>query len=227
MRVIVLLCWLALPAGGLLYQVDQPVPVSLGHGEYWAEARLWGSGGVLLRLAVGLFERVTLGMSYGGNRIIGNDSVQLFDRWRPDFQARLALLREAGYVPDLVLGFDSQGYDDCVRGRFLVREPGVYLAAGKTVDVTRSYFQLAVSYQQGLNGSVAVSELLPGGLELIAEYDPALNDRTDRGRGFLNAGLAWTVDRRVRLGFALRDILGNRVETVRNRVFSVALVNRF
>ncbi len=227
MRTVILLACLSLPAPGLLYQVDQPVPISLAHAEYYGEARLWGSGGVMVRFAVGLFERVTLGMSYGGNGIIGNDPIRFFDRFRPDFQARLALLQEKGYVPNLALGFESQGYDDCRDTRFRVREKGGYLCAGKTIDASKTYFQLGVNYWQGLNGFAAVNQLLPGGLEIIAEYDPAFNDRTGEGRGFLNAGLAWTFASKVRLGLALRDILSNKEETALNRTFTVSIVDRF
>jgi hypothetical protein len=227
MRAAIIIACLAMPAFGLLYQIDQPVPISLAHAEYWGEARLWGSGGILVRFAVGLFDRVTLGMSYGGNGIIGTDSVRFFDRYRPDFQARLALLLEKGYVPNLSLGFESQGYDDCRNKKFAVREKGAYLCAGKTIDASRTYIELGANYWQGFDGFVAVNQLLPGGIEVVAEYDPAFNDGTDRGRGFLNVGLAWTFAGKVRLGFSLRDILGNKPQTELNRTFSISLVDHF
>lgn len=218
-------------ASGLavLYNVDQPVPVSLAHGEYYAGVRLWGSGGVMARLGVGLFNRLTLGLSYGGNQIIGSAKPAFFGRHRPEIQARLAILEEMGYVPNLLLGFDSQGYDDYVDSAFQVREKGGYLCVGKTIDVSRTYCVLGVNYWQGFNGFAAVNQLLPGNVELIVEYDPAINDREAevKKRGFLNFGLAWTFGEKMRLCAGLRDVLGNRDETRLNRVFELSINNAF
>ncbi len=213
----------------ILYNVDQPVPVSLAHGEYYASVRLWGSGGVMARLGVGLFNRLTLGLSYGGNWIIGTAKPAFFGRHRPEIQARLAILEEMGYVPNLLLGFDSQGYDDYDDSAFQVREKGGYLCVGKTIDVSRTYCVLGANYWQGFNGFAAVNQLLPGNVELIVEYDPAFNDKTAgvKKRGFLNFGLAWTFGEKMRLCAGLRDVLGNRVETRLNRVFELSINNSF
>src|SRR5512136_2659909 len=99
MRVVLLVLAAVLPASAILYNIDQPVPISLAHAEYYVSGRLWGDGGIMMRFGVGLFDRVTLGMSYGGDSIIGAHKPAFFDRYRPDFQARLAILQEQGYVP--------------------------------------------------------------------------------------------------------------------------------
>src|SRR5512138_2891737 len=112
MRIIMALLVVVVPASAIIYNLDQPVPISLAHAEYYVSARLWGSGGIMMRFGLGLFDRVTLGMSYGGNYIIGNATPQFYGRHRPDFQARVAILQEQGYVPNLVLGFENQGYDN-------------------------------------------------------------------------------------------------------------------
>jgi hypothetical protein len=229
MRIVLLVLAASLPASAILYNIDQPVPISLAHAEYYASARLWGDGGVMVRFGLGLFDRVTLGMSYGGDRVIGNDKPQFYDRYRPDFQARLAILQEMGYAPNLVLGFESQGYDGCVSEEYQVREKGGYLCYGKTLDAMRTHFQVGVNYWNGWDGFAAVNALLPGNVELIAEYDPAFNDRDDEteGRGFLNFGIGWTFAERVRMVLGLRDVLGNREETRLNRVFEISINERF
>ena len=227
MRIILSVLVVCLPANAILYNIDQPVPISLAHAEYYVSARLWGRGGVMMRFGLGLFDRVTLGMSYGGNNIIGAQKPEFFDRYRPEFQARLAILREQGYVPNVVVGFESQGYDDCIRQEYLVREKGGYLCVGKTMDVIRTHCQLGVNYWNGLDGFLALNALLPGNVELIAEYDPALNDKTDANRGFLNFGIGWTFAEKVRMVLGLRDILGNRDDTRLNRVFEISFNERF
>jgi len=227
MRIVLLVLAAALPASAILYNIDQPVPISLAHAEYYADARLWGDGGIMMRFGIGLFDRVTLGMSYGGDSIIGSHRPAFFDRYRPEFQARLAILQEQGYVPNAVLGFESQGYDRCESQEYQVREKGGYLCVGKTVDAIRTHCQLGLSYWKGLDAFAALNMLLPGSVELIGEYDPAFNDTTDRNRGFLNFGIGWTFAEKVRMVVALRDILGNRDATKLNRILDISLNERF
>ncbi len=220
---------LTMPAGAILYQIDQPVPISLAHGEFYAGLRLWGEGGLLARFGVGLFDRLTMGMSYSANRITGGDKPEL-SRPRPEFFVRFAALKEAGFVPDLVVGFESQGYDYCTGEQFTVKEKGLVLAVGKTVELTRTYFEAGVNWWQGFNGFLALNQLLPGNVELIAEYDPAINtlpqNASWRG-GWLNIGIAWTFQERVRLSFCLRDILKNNERTHLNRIIEISINEHF
>jgi len=229
MRFVFLLLAAALPASAILYNVDQPVPISLAHAEYYLSGRLWGNGGVLMRFGLGLFDRLTLGMSYGGNSVLGAEAPKFFDRYRPDLQARIAILQEQGYVPNLVLGFDSQGYDDCSLKVYKVPEKGGYLCVGKTVEVISTHCQLGVNYWDGFDGFLALNALLPGDVELIAEYDPAFNNHDEqlRHRGFLNFGVAYTLAERVRMVLALRDLLGALESTRLNRVFEISYVEQF
>jgi hypothetical protein len=229
MRVVLLVLVACLPASAILYNIDQPVPVSLAHGEYYVDARLWGEGGALVRFGVGLFDRVTLGMSYGGNRFLGNDTIRPYPR--PEFQARLAILSEDGYIPALVLGFESQGYDDTLGTSYQTLPRGGYLCAGKTIAPIRTFVQVGVSYWSTMDAFVVANCLLPGNVELIAEYDPALNDRRDiddywRG-GLLNFGVGWTFAEKVRLVLGLRDIIGNRPETHLSRILEISINDHF
>lgn len=229
MRIVLLILVACLPASAILYNIDQPVPISLAHAEYDISGRLWGSGGIMMRVALGLFDRITLGMSYGGDSILGAGKPKLYDRYRPDVQARVAILREQGYAPNMVLGFDSQGYDDCDSQKYQVREKGGYLCFGKTVDVISTHCQLGVNYWGGFDGFVALNTLLPGSAELILEYDPAFNDHdvTLQHRGFLNFGIGWTLAEKVRMVVGLRDILGNLPSNRLNRVLEISLNNHF
>jgi len=229
MRIILLVLAAALPASAVLYNIDQPVPISLAHAEYFISGRLWGNGGMMMRFGLGLWDRLTLGMSYGGNSILGEQKPRFFDRYRPDFQARVAILQEQGYTPNLVLGFETQGYDDCSLQVYQVREKGGYLCAGKTVDVIRTHCQLGLNYWGGFDGFLALNTLLPGKVELMLEYDPAFNDPNEEGRphtGFLNFGVGWTIAERVRMVLGLRDILGYKSETRLNRILEISYNER-
>ena len=229
MRIILLVLVACLPASAILYNIDQPVPISLAHAEYYISGRLWGSGGIMMRFGLGLWDRLTLGMSYGGDSILGAGTAKFFDRYRPDFQARIAILQEQGYTPNLVLGFESQGYDDCLGQKYRVREKGGYVCAGKTIDVIRTHCQLGVNYWGGFDGFLALNALIPGNVELMLEYDPAFNDPNEEGRphtGFLNFGVGWTIAERVRMVLGLRDILGYKSETRLNRILEISYNER-
>jgi len=219
-----------LPASAILYNIDQPVPISLAHAEYFISGRLWGNGGMMMRFGLGLWDRLTLGMSYGGNSILGEQKPRFFDRYRPDFQARVSILQEQGYTPNLVLGFETQGYDDCSLQVYQVREKGGYLCAGKTADAIRTHCQLGLNYWGGFDGFLALNTLLPGKVELMLEYDPAFNDHIEnRGLrpGYVNFGVGVTIAEKVRMVFGLRDIFGYKTATRLNRVLEVSVNDRF
>jgi len=211
-------------AFGSLYHIDQPVPRSLAHAEYYVGARLWGQGGALVRVGVGLFDRLTLGAAYGGDRLFGADEPVMHNR--PEFFGRGAILLEQGYFPDLVVGFESQGYDvQAEDGRYDILPKGGFLALGKTVEPTRTYVQAAVNYWERVNGFVVLSQYLPGGFDIVVEYDLSAND-SRRGYGYLNAGLAWTFNEQFRFGVSVRDVLGNGSSPV-NRVLDISFHDLF
>jgi hypothetical protein len=226
MRVILLLLLVCLPASAILYNVDEPVPISLANAEYYISGRLWGSSGIMVRFGIGLFDRVTLGMSYGGDSVLGPGTPRFFDRYRPDFQARVAILQEQGYTPNLVLGFESQGYDDCINRNYQVREKGGYLCVGKTIDAAHTHFQLGVNYWEGPDAWLALNTLLPNSVELMLEYDPAINDGVPNRRlnpGYVNFGVGWTIAEKVRMVIGLRDIFGYKAGLRFNRVLDISI----
>jgi len=227
MRLVLVLAVVWASAAGMLYNVDQPVPVSLAHAEYYVGVRLWGGGGALARFGIGLFDRMTLGVSFGGDSLIGADKPVMYPR--PEFFARGAILTEQGFFPDLAVGFESQGYDHYSSDQYGVYPKGGYVCLGKTVEPTRTYVQLGVNYWRGTSGFVVVNQLLPGSFEFVVEYDLALND--DRAEyesyGYLNLGLGWTFNEQLRFCVGLRDILGKCPAMKQNRVIDLSFRDLF
>ena len=226
MKALLVLVLLSAASRGFLYNVDQPVPVSLKHAEYYAGVRLWGEGGAMVRFGIGLFDRLTLGVAYGGNRLIGSAEPGMYPR--PEFLARGAILTEQGYFPDFIVGFESQGldhYDD----DYDVLPKGGYASLGKTITPTNTYVQLGVNYWRKVSGFAVVNQALPAGFEVMVEYDLGLNDNRPElaRRGYLNAGVGWTFNDQIRFSLGLRDILGNRDATRLNRVIDLSFRNHF
>jgi hypothetical protein len=195
------------PGSALLYNVDQPVPVSLAHGEYYIGIRLWGEGGAVARVAVGLFDRITVGASYGGDRFLGAQTPVLNPR--PEFLARAAILMEQGYIPDLAVGVETQGGNryDTLNNRYEILPTGGYVGFGKTIEASRTYLQLGVNYKSGVSGFAVINQLLPAGFEAVLEYDAALNDEERENLGYLNFGIGWTFGDKVRFCVGVRDLL--------------------
>ena len=66
------------------------------------------NGGVLPRLAVGLTDNFTIGMSYGFEKLIGNEKPTV-SRPKPEVQFKYRLFEETIGSPAVLLGLDTQG----------------------------------------------------------------------------------------------------------------------
>jgi len=230
-----LLLVLALPLSADLYYLDQPVPVSLKHGEFMVAGRLQSGGGIMTRASVGLFDRLTLGLSYGIDGFFGHGTPSLPPVEAVGFQGRGLVLEEGSWNPAMLVGFESQGYDgyDTAGKRFITLPPGGYLVLGKTIWSSRTEISIGANYwppayPSGFDGHLAVREFCFPDWDFILEYDLATNDRPDHYfPGLLNLAVARTINGNVNLKLALRDILSCHSNYGLNRVFDISFQQRF
>ncbi|MCS7249814.1 MAG: hypothetical protein N2323_04620 [candidate division WOR-3 bacterium] len=196
------------------YLIDNPSPIFLGHGEYLIGFRLQGNNGIMANFGIGLFDRLNMGISYSGESILGSGKPTFPEKRGPEFQFRLKLVGEETFVfPDIILGFDSQGfgsYDTNKKG-YSVPEKMFYLLLGKTIDITNTNFSGGVYYQDKVNFFISITQLLPNDFNVIFEYSSSFyeKERDIKNYGFLNAGIAWNFTEQVRFLFALREIIKN------------------
>lgn len=216
-----------------MYYIDQPVPVVLKHGEFGVAARLQTDGGMLARASVGLWDRLTLGVSYAADSIFGIGAPR-FNQPPVGFQARLLGLNEGTWYPSILGGYESQGYDGYLQGRYRTLPSGAYLALAKTFWSTRTEVSLGANYLPGFgfDGHLAVREFCLPDWDFLLEYDMGLNDTMRYSAlGLLNFGTAVTFNGNLTLRLALRDILNCRKQGVfrigLNRVFDIAFQQRF
>jgi hypothetical protein len=227
-----------LPLHADLYYLDHPVPVSLKHGEFMVAGRLQSAGGIMARAGVGLFDRLTLGLSYSVDSFFGPKPLSFPPLAAMGFQARLLGLEEGEINPAIMVGYESQGYDgyQTDKERFVTLPPGGYLVLGKTIWPSRTDISIGANYlppytetsPSGFDGHIAVREFYFPDWDFILEYDLALNDHGGRlATGLFNFAIARTINGNVALKLALRDILSCHTGNGLNRVFDISFQQHF
>jgi hypothetical protein len=203
------------------FLIDAPTAGMLPEGSFTLDLDFYQRGGVLCGLTFGLLQRLTVGLSYGGSRLIGSDEPD----WNklPGVNLKLRLFEESNELPAIAIGFDSQGRDGYVRAldRYLMKSPGFYAVA------SRNYAWLGdISMHGGVNyslergdddsdvsGFIGVEKSIGTSIALTAEYNLASNDSDNRalgkGRGYLNFGIRWSTGGGLTLGLNVKDVLRN------------------
>jgi len=201
--------------------VDMPTAGMQPKGSIALDADFYDHGGMLLGVSVGVFDRLSVGISYGGVGLIGSDPVVM--NQIPGFAVRFRPLEESIALPALVLGFDSQGrgYYDKSQSRYQVKSPGFFAVVSKNT-LFLGYLSLhgGVNYSLenadgngGANVFVGAEKTIGPFLSLTGEYNAALNDRTSnatgKGRGYVNIALDVSVGGGLTLGVDFKDLLEN------------------
>ena len=200
--------------------VDSPTAGLLPHGAFDLDLRIFPGGGVVAGLEAGLLHRLLLGVSFGGENIIGSGDVD----WYPklEFAAKYRIVEEGRVGPALAIGFDSQGlgaYQHADSGRrYAVKSKGLYLVSSKSyalLGVLGVHLGLNYSLErddgdEDLSGYVGLDKALNAGLSLRVEYDLAINDNQDNalnsGNGYLNAGIRWVFGHKLDIGFDVKNL---------------------
>jgi hypothetical protein len=198
----------------------------------------YGSG-LIAGVHMGLTDRLMLGLSYGGEGLIGSGSVY-WNRYRdviyPGVLVKYRIIEESTALPAFTIGFDNQGYGGpATAGQYgydgyIFKAPGFFVACSKSFMMMNK-LQLGfhgtlnhaiegsddMSWGNYLNAMMGVDIALNEELAIIAEYDFAWNDVTGPRndyfhlfRGFLNLGVRWAFTPNFHLQFDFRDILENK-----------------
>ncbi len=202
--------------------IDSPTASILPHGAYDMNLKLYAEGGVLSGIRVGLLDRIMFGFTFGGLNVLGTGAPD----WNPrvEFEFRGSLLAESYLGPAVALGFNSQGFGFYSGGfnRYQVKSKGFYCVA------TKHFLMLG---ELGINGGINYSlerddddeeldlffglrKSISPNLDLITDYDVALNDNSDHigfgeGKGYLSGGLLWRVSENYSMSFEFRNLLEN------------------
>lgn len=199
MRLIIPLFAFLSPLFGWLYYIDQPSHESLFHGEYLLSLRLQDENGMIGSGYAGLFDKFTIGLSYGGLRLLGNQTPEWYPR--VEFRSRVLILPETEIYPQIVFGFDSQGYGRYEEG-YEIPAKGFFLVIGKDFQL----FQVSLGVNRGVEKNKEFEGFCGGSLGIGTGFfflgDYSLQDNR------LNLGIESKFMETLSLRFSIRDIFG-------------------
>lgn len=206
------------------YLIDMPTAGIMDRGVVGVNTELLPFGTVIAKIEAGIFDNISIGLSYGGSNIIGSGDPDWYP-FPPGVNFRFRLMDETILTPSITLGFDTQGKGEYFNDqkRFAIKAPGIFAAASKNFALL-GYLSLhgTVNYSplenkdgdNFVNLMFGAEKTLGSAFSVLLEYNLALNDNsTDiygEGKGYLNFGVRWSIADGVTVGFDLRDLLENR-----------------
>ncbi len=204
------------------YLIDLPTAGVINRGFYSLSFEAMPYGVLVSRFDVGIFERFSIGISYGGSNIIGSGKIEFFKL--PGINVKLRFLDESLLLPAFAIGFDSQGkgfFDKSVN-RYEIKSPGFYIAASKNFELlgylgfhsVLNYSLERNDYDKDINLGLGFEKTLGEFISFIGEYNIAFNDNTGlsfgKGNGYLNFGFRFDIGDGLTIGIDFRDILKNK-----------------
>ena len=209
--------------------VDMPTAGTLPRGTFNIGLRLYAQGGALGYTDIGLSNRLMLGISYGGTKIVSNDNPD----WNPRiaFNLKFRVVDEMEVFPAITVGFSDQGHGPFISewDRFLFKSRGFYAVTSRSFY----FYKWTSSWHFGVNYSREYKEdddkdvnIFAGfdatfnyNLALLLEYDAAFNDDagdipeiSGKGRGYLNLSVKWLFAANLEMEVFAKDLLINRRE---------------
>lgn len=223
--------------GGMLeprFLVDMPTAGMPDKGSMVLDVSFYQEGGVLFGIGLGVLDRFSFGISYGGSRMIGAGSPVMNPI--PGVNARIRILEEGLVLPALAIGFDSQGKDGYLKdlSRYRVKSPGVFAAASKnygflgfmSIHGGINYCFERADGDRDINVFAGIEKTIGPVLSVILEYNFATNDNSNealgKGWGYINAAFRLMLGNGLTVGVNLKDLVKNGSDiTVANRTVSL------
>ncbi len=201
MSILIISILLYMPAGAQFF-IDSPSPTSLFQGDYNISLRLGPEGTMIARLSSVPFSGVSIGVSYGGEKILGYEDPLFYPNVGVEF--RVMVLEGSEVLPHIIIGYDSQGYD-WDGDVFRVFSKGFYSLCGKEMGLLKG--GAGINYNtaeemMGFFGGVIVN--LSQTFAIVGDY--SLYPEADESQ-FLALGLR-TYFEGILIQFSFRDITG-------------------
>jgi hypothetical protein len=208
--------------------VDCPTAGLLPRGSFDVDLRLFPGGGALGGISVGLTERLLLGVSYGGEKIISEEKIDWFPQ--AGISIKYRVLEENYALPALAVGFDSQGYGAYVENdsisRYSIKSKGFYWVASKNYKILGASMGLHLGANYSMEDAdgdddpsvfLGLDKEFNEEFSVVIEYDFAFNDNKKlsgfgKGNGYMDLGLRWSFGDRLTLELDFMNLTRNRKE---------------
>lgn len=222
------------------YLLDIPTAGMMPKGGLALDLEFYQEGGILAALSIGVLERFSMGLSYGGTHLIGSDEPVM--NKTPGVNIKIRLVEENAEIPAVALGFDSQGREGFIKGldRYAIKSPGFYAAASRNYELLGSLsLHAGINYSlergdddEDINIFLGAEKTIGPAFSFVTEYNLASNDSDGksrgRGRGYFNVGFRWSMGSGLTLGLNIKDILKNgRDLHVGNRTVGLEYIHFF
>jgi hypothetical protein len=214
--------------------IDNPTCGNYSRGEYEIRARMEPEGGVLAGIYIGVSNNFSIGVSYGGDRVIGYGTIKGYRN--PGVEIRYRVLEETLMYPAFALGFCSQGHGPQLDGRYRIKSKGFYGVVSKNFEFIGN-----LSLHGGLNYSLehsdgnrnldifwGVEKMITQIYSVVMDYDLGLNEGIDeyKENGYLNIGVKGYFAPYIAIEFDVRNLLETGDDGV-NRVLKLSYIDSF
>jgi hypothetical protein len=221
----------------LFILVDNPTCGNYYRGQYEIRARMEPAGGVLAGVYIGITDNFSIGVSYGGDRVIGYGDIEGYKH--PAVEVRFRIVEESLLCPAFALGFSSQGYGPQIDSRYRIKSKGFYGVVSKNFELLGNlslHGGINYSLEQSdgnnnLNVFLGAEKSITEMYSIVADYDFALNEGIDeyKENGYLNVGFRGYFLPHIAIEFAVRNLLKTGDESRGdgiNRVLKLSFIDR-
>jgi hypothetical protein len=237
-----LLFLVALPSPATAYGdqftrlVDLQSAHTLPRAEYSLGVRATPSGGLRTSFALGAWDYVLVGVSYGALNVIGTGEPDWDDE--VEFELKVRLAEEFDIMPAIAIGYDSRGYGSQLPdGGYEKASQGLYVAAAKTAPFSEFW-----QFHGGLSRTLEVEKVdldfflgatgrFSREFSVVAEYQLGATrkeDGSDEKNGYLNLGFRWVFAEQLEIAFYFRNLIGpGDSPDVQSRALSFAYYDSF
>lgn len=216
--------------------IDMPTAKTLRKASFTVDSRIMPPGGnahgagVLLGMDFGVTDRFEVGVSYGGDGVVGRGDIDWYP-W-PGAHIKYRIFDESYEGPAFAVGIDMQGFGGKAgdyRG-FIYKSAGFYGVVSKGFAFTERVgvdWHLLVNYSleeaskvKWPNSVIGMDLEFNSELYFLMEYDFAfnqkdINEKQNRyghiHRGFLSMGVKWLFLGNFGLQFNVRDVFQQRL----------------
>lgn len=224
----------------LIRLIDAHTAGVIPKGYLAVESRLYegSSTGFLVGVSVGITDRISMGLGYGAEGIIGRGWDPQCNPF-PGCMVKYRIIDESFLLPGVAVGFDYQGYGGITKSTdgsnpwgytgYIYKSEGLFIAASKSYLLMKTIefgFHADVNWSLEEIGRVKWPDAWAGfdlgisrSVSFAVEYDFGLNTRDPhRGddayarpwEGYLNTGVRWNFTQNFAVELDARDLLENR-----------------